>query len=226
VVYNSCEILDPGKVPLADTALRDKIAEQDIDILYPRTAILFARSRGRHHHGNLEQSFDVMATVRLELGEARGGLIAPGAHMDHGQAISSIAIKSASIASFKAWATETSSSGVDEWAGSAPRFSRSPEKGNPIILLRDPKTGLVQSAVIAPVGIEFEWDHEDAPVGSGLAFGPVEPNPPPAMSMAWARDQAVTRGDGSRHTGGSGSKDTSDGSSSEDYRWTWDIAIK
>jgi hypothetical protein len=226
VVSNSCEILDPGKVPLADTPRRDTIAEHSIDILYPRQAILYARSRARHQHGRLEQTLDVLATVRLDLGEARGGLIAPGAFLDARRAISSVAIRSAAIASFTARATQRSGSGTDEWAGSAPRFSRPPERGNPILLLRDPKTGLVQHVVITPVGIEFEWDHEGAPFGTLLAFGPVDPNPAPGTSLAWARDQAVTGGDGSRHLGGSGSRDKTDDSGSEAYRWTWDLALK
>jgi hypothetical protein len=226
VISNSCEILDRGKVPFADTAPRDTIAEHSIDILYPRQAILYARSRAQHQHGRLEQTLDVLATVRLDLGQAEGGVIAPTAVMDRGRLISAVAIRSASIASFTAHATQKSSSGADEWAGSAPRFSRPPEGGNPIVLLRDPKASLVQHVIITPVAIEFEWDHEGAPFGNLLAFGPVEPEPAAGTSLAWARDQAVTRGDGSRHLGGSGSGQRTDASGSETYRWTWDVALR
>ena len=230
-VFNSCEIRDYDSHPLSNTEPWQLIGEQGVNLLCPGNVVLYMKSNSSHHYGSHAHSVEMTASVRVRLGETGGGHLPLSAPINPGSLMTFLTMEDAVITSFKARAVQESDSGRKEWTGSSPRFtpSKAAATNNAIILIRDPETKKAKHVIITFIGIGFDWSEEGAPCDPLLGFGPVQPygdRRSAPVSMAWASDQEVTKGDGVRRAGGSGWKHSQDENSQRSYYWTWDIGFK
>jgi hypothetical protein len=206
IVYNSCDILHPDKLPLAKTRSRDEIGVKHFGLicLKPKKLRMKYKMHMLHTWRDSSQETNVRATVDLALGEPK-----TWRNTSSGYPKTEVPLKSIKVVDFFAKIVRTDKNGRETLTGSNPQYG--PDANwtldkIPAQLYHDKDNyKKMKLFYIHPIYYNFTWsDGNQGSLGYYFLEQSHDPVIPGLKTQNSWLDQLVTEGDGYYEYGGKG----------------------
>ena len=209
IVYNSCDILHPEKLPLAKTRSRDEIAVKQFGLicLKPKKLRMKYKMVMVHTNPDSSQKTRVRATVDIALGEPT-----TWRNTSFGYPKTEVPLKSIKVVDFFAQIIRTDKNGRETLTGSTPKYEPvsnwTLDKITAELYHDKDNYKKMKLFYIHPIYYNFTWSNgKQGSVGYYFLEQSREPIIPGLeIHNSWL-DQRITEGDGYHEYGGKGYRD-------------------